>query len=177
ALTLLTKLQTQLKNFNHSQSNLQDKILSTFITNLTTQIKQTHSELKLLAYDLLKNIIPQTEKIIKENKGIGIDLALNLFPQLHFNRDKSEKQIVSFIGLSPRVFQSGSSVNKTLCINKHGSPLIRKSLFTCALVCIRFNDKFRIRYENLISRGKNKKLAIVAVMCAIVRYLKSFFKF
>ena len=177
AVSLLIKLQTQLKNFKHSQGFLKDTNLNEIIENLINEIRKQAKILKDLAFNILKNFLPQTEQIIKDSKGIGEDLALNLFPQLHFNKDKSEKQIISFLGLSPKIYQSGSSINKPLHITKRGNPNIRKSLFMSALVCIRRNDRFRARYESLVNKGKSKKVAIVAVMCAIVRYLKSFFRF
>ena len=89
-----------------------------------------------LAFDLIKKTIPETEEIIKSNKGFGIDLALNLFPQLHFNRDKSEKQFISFLGLSPRIFQSGSSVYRSQKINKMGSSNIRRIFYLCPLCAL-----------------------------------------
>ena len=174
-ILLLSKIQTQLKNFKKSQDFVTDMELSEIIKSLTVQVQKTQEKLKLIAYEILKSFVPKCEQIIKDNKGFGIDLALNLFPQLHFNRAKSEKQFISFLGLSPRIYESGSSVHKTPRINKRGSSAIRRVLFLCAISCARFNDKFRQRYETLISKGKKKKVAIVAVMCAIVRYLKSLF--
>ena len=174
-ILLLSKIQTQLKNFKKSQDFVSDADLSDLIQSLTVQVKKTQEKIKLIAYEILKNFIPNCEQIIKDNKGFGIDLALNLFPQLHFNRAKSEKQFISFLGLSPRIYESGSSVHKSPKINKRGSSAIRRVLFLTALVSSRYNDKFKQRYENLVARGKNKKVAIVAIMCAIVRYLKSLF--
>lgn len=174
-ILLLSKIQTQLKNFKKSQEFVADIELSNLIQNLTLQVKKTQEKLKLLAYEILKSFVPNCEMIIENNKGFGIDLALNLFPQLHFNRSKSEKQFISFLGLSPRIYESGSSVHKSPKINKRGSSAIRRVLFLAALVSSRYNDKFKQRYDNLIAKGKNKKVAIVAVMCAIVRYLKSLF--
>ena len=174
-ILLLSKIQTQLKNFKKSQDFVTDTELSEIIKALTLQVKKTQEKLKLIAFEILKSFVPNCEEIIRNNKGFGIDLALNLFPQLHFNRAKSEKQFISFLGLSPRIYESGSSVHKTKRINKRGSSAIRRVLYLSALVSSRFNAKFKERYENLISRGKKKKVAIVAVMCAIVRYLKSLF--
>lgn len=174
-ILLLSKIQTQLKNFKKSQEFVADMELSNLIQNLTLQVKKTQDKLKLLAYEILKSFVPNCEMIIENNKGFGIDLALNLFPQLHFNRAKSEKQFISFLGLSPRIYESGTSVRTSKKINKRGSSAIRRVLFLTALVSSRYNDKFKQRYENLIAKGKNKKVAIVAVMCAIVRYLKSLF--
>ena len=174
-ILLLSKIQTQLKNFKKSQEFVTDTELSNLIQALTLQVKKTQEKLKLIAYEILKSFVPNCETIINDNKGFGIDLALNLFPQLHFNRAKSEKQFISFLGLSPRIYESGSSVHKSKKINKRGSSAIRRVLFLSALTSSRYNDKFKRRYENLITKGKNKKVAIVAVMCAIVRYLKSLF--
>ena len=174
-ILLLSKIQTQLKNFKKSQDFVTDAELSEIIKSLTIQVQKTQEKLKLIAFEILKSFVPNCEQIIKQNKGFGIDLALNLFPQLHFNRAKSEKQFISFLGLSPRIYESGSSVHKSPKINKRGSPAIRRILFLNAFSCVRFNDKFKKRYDHLISKGKSKKVALVAVMCAIVRYLKSLF--
>ena len=174
-ILLLSKIQTQLKNFKKSQDFVADTDLSEIIKSLTVQVQKTQEKLKLIAYEILKSFVPNCEAIINENKGFGIDLALNLFPQLHFNRAKSEKQFISFLGLSPRVYESVSSVHKSKRINKRGSSAIRRILFLNAFSCVRFNDKFKKRYDHLISKGKSKKVALVAVMCAIVRYLKSLF--
>lgn len=174
-ILLLSKIQTQLKNFKKSQEFVTDTDLSNLLQSLTLQVKKTQEKLKLIAYEILKSFIPNCETIVNNNKGFGIDLALNLFPHLHFNRAKSEKQFISFLGLSPRIYESGSSVHKLPKINKRGSSAIRRALFLTALVSSRYNDKFKQRYENLVARGKNKKVAIVAIMCAIVRYLKSLF--
>ena len=174
-ILLLSKIQTQLKNFKKSQDFVTDTELSGIIKSLTLQVKKTQEKIKLIAFEILKSFVPNCEQIIKDNKGFGVDLALNLFPQLHFNRAKSEKQFISFLGLSPRIYESGSSVHKSPKINKRGSSAIRRILFLNAVSCARFNDKFKQRYETLVSKGKKKKVALVAVMCAIVRYLKSLF--
>ena len=174
-ILLLAKIQTQLKNFKKSQDFVADTELSEIIKSLTVQVQKTQEKLKLIAFEILKSFVPNCEQIIKDNKGFGIDIALNLFPQLHFNRAKSEKQFISFLGLSPSIYESGSSVHRSPRVNKRGSSAIRRVLFLCAISCARFNDKFKQRYETLVNKGKKKKVALVAVMCAIVRYLKSLF--
>nr|WP_314179646.1 transposase [uncultured Campylobacter sp.] len=174
-ILLLSKIKVQLRNFKKSQEFVADTELSEIIKSLMLQVQKTQEKLKLIAFEILKSFVPNCEEIIRNNKGFGIDLALNLFPQLHFNRAKSEKQFISFLGLSPRIYESGSSVHKSPKINKRGSSAIRRILFLNAFSCVRFNEKFKTRYDHLISKGKSKKVALVAVMCAIVRYLKSLF--
>lgn len=177
ATLLLSKIQTQIKNFKKSQELVSDLNLDDALKTLLAEVQKLQAKIKLLAYELLKSFIPNADEIIKNNKGFGVDLALNLFPILHFNRDKSAKEFISFLGLSPRIYESGSSVKKRGCINKKGSSALRRSLFLTALSSVRFNEVFKQRYERLINQGKKAKVALVAVMCAIVRYLKTKFAF
>lgn len=172
---ILTKIQTQLKNFDKSQNLVNDEILQEIIKNIKDYVDLDLKKLDNLAFELLKLEIPQTQKIINENKGIGRNLALSLFPILEYNKDKNAKQIISYIGLAPKFYESGTSIHKKIKISKNGSSDIRKSLFLSALSCVRFNPIFKARYENLINNGKNKKVALIAVCCAIVRYLKAYY--
>lgn len=126
-------------------------------------------------FKLLKLEIPQTEQIIKENKGFGKSLALSLFPIMQYNKDRSAKQIISYIRLSPKIFESGSSIKKKQTINKMGNSKVRRILYLSAMSCIRYNEVFKKRYEKLLAKGKSKKVAIVAIMCAIIRYLKAYY--
>ncbi len=175
-LLLLTKISTQIKNFKASQKFVCDEAINLNISILQKTIENIKKKLRDINYRILKSLVPNSDEILAESKGIGIDLALVLFPILHFNRDKTSKQLISFLGLSPRVYESGSSVRKSHKINKIGSSNIRRVLFLNALSCSRFNPILKTKYENLINNGKCKKVALVAVMCAIIRYLKIYFK-
>jgi hypothetical protein len=57
-----------------------------------------------------------------------------------------------------------------------GSPYARKILYMAALSAIRFNKYCKELYERLVSKGKAKKLALVAVahkfIKAGIRYIK-----
>jgi transposase len=64
---------------------------------------------------------------------------------------------------------SGSSVKKSGKIKKMGNPYARKILYMAALSAIRFNKYCRELYERLISKGKAKKLALVAVAHKLLR--------
>lgn len=172
---LLTKIQTQIKNFEKSQIDVNDDVLRSVISDMKKGLRNLLKKLDDICYELLKDEIPQTDEILKNSKGIGKSLAISLFPILHFNKDKSSKQIISYLGLKPKTYESGISVKKNPHITKTGNNEVRKMLFLSALSCIRFNPHFKERYEKLISNGKPKKVAIVAVMCAIIRYLKSYY--
>ena len=76
------------------------------------------------------------------------------------------------MGLSPRVFQSGTSVLKSPHIDKKGPSKARKALFLSALSCIRYNEYFKAKFDRLLANGKPKMVAIIAVMCQMIKYLK-----
>lgn len=132
-LNLFQKINTQIKNFNKSQSYVYDDVLKQYLKELLKYVEDIKEKLRKINYEILKTFIPNTDEIITNNKGIGIDLAIVLFPILHFNRHKSAKEVISYVGLSPRVFQSESSVKKRLSINKIGSNNVRRVLFMNAL--------------------------------------------
>lgn len=173
--SLIVKMETQIKNFEKSQEFINDENLKNIIISLKNNLKNLSEKLLNLSYEILKIEIPQTDEILKNNKGFGKILALNLFPVLFYNKNKNAKQIISYLGLSPIVYQSGISVKKNPHINKIGNPYIRKILFFSALSCIKHNEIFKSRYERMLLNNKPKKVAIVAVCCAIIRYLKSYY--
>lgn len=78
------------------------------------------------------------------------------------------RQLIAFIGLAPEEFSSGTSVYKRSHINKKGNSRIRSVLYMCAMSASRSNPIIKAFYERLISRGKCKKVAIVACMRKLV---------
>lgn len=174
-ISLLAKIQTQLKNLLNSQEQLENKELDTLIFSLIKEVNRLKNKIRDLAYELCTNLIPQTKDIVKNIKGVGKDLAITLFPILADNTDKNVKQISSYLGLSPRTYQSGTSVYKQSSITKRGNTSVRKSLFLSALVSIRYNDTIKEKYQSFLQRGKPKKIALVAIMNMLVRWIKSYF--
>lgn len=74
------------------------------------------------------------------------------------------RQLIAFIGLAPSECSSGTSVNKRSHISKKGNSRIRSVLYMCAMSAIRSNSVIKEFYERLTTRGKCKKVAIVACM-------------
>lgn len=81
----------------------------------------------------------------------------------NINFFSNSKQVASYAGLTSKLIQSGTSINKS-SLSKLRDKRLRKSLYMPALVAIRFNPVLKNVYERLVSNGKPKKVAIVAVM-------------
>lgn len=81
---------------------------------------------------------------------------------------ESAKQLSAFIGLSPRQFQSGSSICRRAHLSKCGNARLRKDLYFPAIAAIRFNPILRAFAQRLRDAGKSKMLIIGAVMRKLV---------
>lgn len=175
ALNLLTKIETQLKNLIASQRDLPNDDLKEAIDNLRKAVSLTRKNLKDIAYAILQDIIPESKIIEKEIKGVSKDTLLKVLPIIYENKNYTCKQLISYVGLSPRDFSSGSSVRKSPSITKRGNPLFRKAMFLASLISIRFNPVCKEKYQKMVDRGKPKKVAIVANMAFLVRWIRSYF--
>ena len=86
-----------------------------------------------------------------------------------FTRFNNAKELVSYVGLCPRLYESGSSIKGKSRICKMGMSRMRQLLYLCAMSAIRVNRTCKSMYERLKQRGKNGKLALVAVASKLLR--------
>ncbi|MGI4734597.1 MAG: IS110 family transposase [Janthinobacterium lividum] len=96
--------------------------------------------------------------------GIGRKMAayLLLFAG-GFTSFQNYRQLIAKAGLCPREFSSGTRVRGKVRISKMGGALIRSKLFRCSWSARRANSAFQARYDRLVAKGKNGKLALIAV--------------
>ena len=103
-------------------------------------------------------------KLLVSINGIGERTAWSILAYIgDINFFSNAKQIASYAGLTPKIIQSGTSIDKS-SLSKLGHKRLRKSLYMPALVAIRYNPILKAVYERLVNNGKPKKVAIVAVM-------------
>jgi len=90
----------------------------------------------------------------------------------------SAKKFSSFLGLTPRGKQSGSSVNRKGHISKCGPSHIRQKLYMCVVSALstKKNPILLDVYNRLVSKGKPKNVAIVASMNHLARVIYGVFK-
>ena len=86
-----------------------------------------------------------------------------------FTKFSNPKELVSYVGLCPRLFESGSSLKGRAKICKMGMSRMRQLLYLCAMSAIKVNSQCKVMYERLKQRGKNGKLALVAVASKLLR--------
>jgi transposase len=80
-----------------------------------------------------------------------------------FTRLDNYRQLIAKAGLSPREHSSGSSIRGKVRITKMGGSLIRSKLFVCSFSAKKWNAACKALYDRLVAKGKNGKVALIAV--------------
>ncbi len=124
-------------------------------------------EIKLLEEKLEALLLvwkPEQVKSVSSIKAIGkrATAMLIIYTQ-DFKYTENHRQLISFAGLSPTEYSSGSSIQGKSRIYKRGGKPMRDVLYMCAMNAIKTNTACKALYERLKSKGKSGKLALIAV--------------
>ena len=165
----------QIKRFNNQLHSLRllpvpskdtIKSLEKVIACMQKEIKQLEQKLQVL----LEQWQPGTLKNVSSVKGIGKRAAamLIVFTQ-GFRYTLNHRQLISFAGLAPTQYSSGSSIQGKPRIYKRGGKNIRDVLYMCAMNAMKTNPACKSLYERLRANGKTGKQALVAVMNKLLK--------
>lgn len=137
--------------------------IQSIITVLTKEIEMVKQRLRD-HFDQHPGLKAQAD-LLDSIPGIGEATIASLLAFMgDINRFAHAKQLAAFAGLTPRQFQSGSSVRGATHLTKAGNPLLRKALYMPALVAMRHNPLIRAFYQRLRANGKPAKSALAACM-------------
>lgn len=163
-----TMLKNQREAFQHSGIDNPDLYAS--LDRSLEQLEQEISQLEQKLAQLVgQHQGPLLDKLVSI-PGIGRKTALVLLLITRgFSRFESAKQLVAFVGLAPRVFESGSSVRGKSHLCKLGSSRIRQLLYLCSWSAIKANPACKLLYERLLLKGKPKMVALIAVAHKLLR--------
>ncbi|MGI4821259.1 MAG: IS110 family transposase [Janthinobacterium lividum] len=141
-------------------SKLALKRLQQTLKNLTQQVEAVEAD--LLA--LLEARFAAQMTLLCSIPGIGRKTAgmLLLFAG-GFTHLDNYRQLIALAGLSPREHTSGTSIRGKVRITKMGGGLIRGKLFMCSFSAKKSNTACKALYERLVAKGKNGKVALIAV--------------
>ncbi len=121
----------------------------------------------LLEKELDKKLLewkPQLVERVQSVMAIGKRATAELIVFTQGFKDMTNyRQLISYAGLSPREFSSGTSIRGRSKICKQGGKTLRNILYTCSMSAIKSNVACKQLYERLVAKGKNKKLALIAV--------------
>jgi transposase len=96
--------------------------------------------------------------------GIGLKTALFMTVITDgFDKFENSKQLCSYVGITPTIRESGSSVRGRRSISKVGNRMLQNLLFLCSFTACKHNKGCREIYERSVNKGKSKKLELLAV--------------
>jgi len=102
--------------------------------------------------------------------GIGLKTALFMIVLTDgFDKFETAKQLCSYVGITPIIRESGSSVRGRSRISKVGNRKLRNLLFLCSFTACKHNKGCRDTYERIVNKGKSKKLALIAVSNKLIK--------
>lgn len=141
-----TKVVNQSLDLMCLQLNDQISLLE---TELSALIEKHHGDL----FDRLQSI-----------PGIGPATAMLLISMTQaFEHFESAKQLIAYVGLAPKIVQSGKSIHRKASICKMGTARLRRGLYMATWSAIRWNQPARELYQRLKAKGKASKVALIAV--------------
>lgn len=106
----------------------------------------------------------QTLTSLTSIPGIGNKTATVLITiTADFEKFEHYKQLIAFVGFSPRVYQSGTSINGKGHICKMGKSQVRKLLYMCSWTAKRYNKDCMEMYERLKAKGKPERVIKIAI--------------
>ena len=165
----IREYQEQIKRFNNQLHSLgllpiQSKDTIRSIEKIKATLQKEVKNLEQKLQELLAEWQPEQLKNISSVKGIGKRAAamLIVFTQ-GFKYTHSYRQLISFAGLSPTEYNSGTSIQGKPRICKRGGKPLRDVLYMCAMNAMKTNPACKALYERLRAKGKTGKQGLIAV--------------
>jgi transposase len=107
--------------------------------------------------------------LLESIPGVGGPTATTILAELPaVERLPCAQSAAAYCGLSPREYQSGTSVRKRTRLSKAGNARLRKALFMPTQTAVRFNPLLKGFFERLVEAGKTPMQAIGACMRKLV---------
>lgn len=176
---LTTRRNQLLEMINQEQNRLRltyDQEIRRYIEESLETLKK---QVQLLDERLKKCVAedqPNQRKveIFASVKGIGPVTVATLLADLPELGQLNREQIAKLVGVAPINRDSGQHVGKRRVLG--GRSTVRRVLYMATLVAIRHNERLKEHYQQLLRRGKLKKVALVACMRKFLTILNTLVK-
>lgn len=113
----------------------------------------------------------ERQQLLCSVPGIGLTLSHTLLAELPELGRLNAKEIAKLVGVAPLACDSGRMRGYRAIWG--GRTRVRNALYMAALVGIRHNPPLRAHYQQLLARGKAKKVALVACMRKLLIWINA----
>lgn len=175
--------ENQLESVNSTPT--QDESVVKNANEMIEKIKEQKNNLEKEIQVYLKDNFEDDMKNLQTIDGVGKKTAMEFILAVKsfqgFENDTNGKAFVKYLGLSPTIYQSGSSVRRKSTLPQRACTELRDKMFMPILgLCVKKDIKkgeiFRKYCNGLIARGKTVKQALMATIHKIVRVMLAVFK-
>lgn len=163
----LCSLRATLKQRQHAHSYKARAVPFSLHDSFTMTVTTITKEIKVLDGKMGAYAEP-TQHLLRTIPGIGQTSAAALVAYVgDINRFASPNQLTAYVGLDPRVHESGSSIHGKGYISKRGNSYLRSLLFNAAFIAKRRNPTLKAYFEKKRNEGKH----YFSALCATERKL------
>ncbi len=162
--------QTLENTLRQHQSRLRDARSETVRDSIQRTIEQLEEEVKQLNKEIRDSVkeeqsLKQQLDLLVSIPGLAERTALRILTEIgNLKNYDSASAVSADAGLSPSMYQSGTSIKRNPKLSKLGKASLRAALYFPAITAIKFNPVIQTFANRLKAKHKPSKVIIVAVM-------------
>ncbi|OAM32022.1 hypothetical protein A7P95_00030 [Eikenella longinqua] len=161
-----------LLNMESNRKEVSDPVIKSGIDTIINAIQNEIASCKTAIQDLIDSDkeLSHNQQLLQTISGVGKTTAAWLLSVLvDIDKFENSKKLISYLGLSPVIKDSGTSV-KYVKISKMGDKMVRKALYYLARAACLRSKLWRPWFEQKLKQGKHPKQIYVLMMCKIIKY-------
>lgn len=177
---LFTMLESKRKQLSVARNKLESLEHSSCKSKLCVDMCKRdmiafENDIEFISNEIAK-LVEENEKECLERvmsiPGIGRTTACMLIALTNAMKGfDNYRQVISYIGTSPRIYESGKSVCGKTAICKMGMGLVRKQLYMCTFSAERHNRPCMELAERLREKGKANKVIRIALVNKLIKQI------
>jgi transposase len=175
----IVSLLSSLKGIISASKNVQhacklvvskDDSLLGVMPKISGVLKEQQENLKKELAEIISDVYPDKFHNLQSIPGIAsYSAAVLLVHGRGLECFASSRKFARFIGINPKVTQSGTSVKGSNSISKCGNPYVRSLLYMCSKAASLYCKPCIELKNRLLAKGKAKRLVRVAIMHRLVK--------
>ncbi len=149
-----------------------DKMLVKEIERSIKNLQKELDKLNLEMDRLTAAEFPQTMENLQTIPGVGKRTAMMMCLVTDgFRKFDNYKQLIAYVGFSPRTYRSGTSIRGKGHICKMGKSQLRKLLYLCSRSAKRYNKTCIEMYDRLKQKGKPERVIKIAIANKLIKQI------